>query len=232
MAIDESVGEAIAQGMSPPTIRFYGWRPSAVTIGCFQSIEEEVDLSKCDGLGIDVVRRRTGGGAVYHDEKGEITYSVIAPDELMDQDIIASYKAVCSRIVLALRDIGISAEFYPINDILVNGRKISGSAQSRRNGVFLQHGTVLYDIDPRMMFSVLNVSAEKICDKGLESAIDRVTCVKHTSGASVEDLLERLKERFVEGLDWNNGPLKEDELKRAQVLAKERYSSRDWNFSR
>src|SRR5271157_5226509 len=80
MAIDESVSARVGSGQSPPTIRFYGWKPRAISIGYFQSLEREVDLDNCKTAGVDIVRRRTGGGAVFHDS--EITYSIIAREDL------------------------------------------------------------------------------------------------------------------------------------------------------
>src|SRR3989338_1614152 len=85
-AIDEAVSEGVASGTSPPTIRFYTWKPSAVSIGYFQSLADEVDLKRCMDAGVNWVRRRTGGGAVYHDQLGEITYSVIAPEREFPKD--------------------------------------------------------------------------------------------------------------------------------------------------
>jgi lipoate-protein ligase A len=151
MAIDEAVSESVAAG-GPPTIRFYGWNPDAVSIGYFQSLEKEVDTARCAAEGVDVVRRRTGGGAVYHDHAGEITYSVIAKETLFPKDILASYRLICGWVMDSLALIGISPEFKPINDIIVNGKKISGNAQTRRNGVLLQHGTILYSLDVDRMF--------------------------------------------------------------------------------
>ena len=141
MAIDEAVSEAVGSGESLPTIRFYGWKPSAVSIGYFQSLDKEVDIASCERAGVDIVRRRTGGGAVYHDMVGEITYSVIAPEALFPKDILASYREICGWIIDSLAILGIKAEFKPINDIVVGNKKISGNAQTRRGGVLLQHGT-------------------------------------------------------------------------------------------
>ena len=90
MAIDEAIREEVARGTSPPTIRFYQWNPSAVSIGYFQSLQDEVAMDACQAQRVDVVRRQTGGGAVYHDFQGEITYSVIAPEVLFPRGIIES----------------------------------------------------------------------------------------------------------------------------------------------
>ena len=121
MAIDEAIAEMLSFNEASPTIRFYGWNPSAVSIGCFQDLEEEVDTERCRQLGIDIVRRRTGGGAVFHDKDGEITYSVICPETMVDKDINAAYRQICGWIVNGLKVVGIEAEFRPINDVTVNG---------------------------------------------------------------------------------------------------------------
>jgi lipoate-protein ligase A len=232
MAIDEAVSEAVGRGMSPPTIRFYGWEPSAVSIGFFQSMEQEVDLGSCASLGIESVRRRTGGGAVYHDSTGEITYSVIAKEEMLPKDILASYREICGWISGSLSLIGISSEFKPINDIVVNGRKISGNAQTRREGVLLQHGTILFSVDVEKMFSVLKVSDEKIKDKMIANVRERVTSVSQQRSVSWNDTCDALLSGFTRGKRFEIGALTESEIARAAGLVKTRYSGAEWNMMR
>ncbi|MFH1751310.1 MAG: biotin/lipoate A/B protein ligase family protein [Candidatus Micrarchaeota archaeon] len=232
MALDEACSEALAANAVQPTIRFYGWQPSAVSIGYHQSITDEVNLEECRNQGIDVVRRRTGGGAVYHDTSGELTYSVIAPEIFFTKDIIASYKIICNWIVDALALMGLSGEFKPINDIILEGKKISGNAQTRRGGILLQHGTLLYDLDVRRMFSVLKVSKEKISDKMIASAEERVTCLKK-AGISDKNIAYRsLVSAFTSGKSVEFGSWTEKELIRAKELAEKKYKSTDWNFQR
>ncbi len=232
MALDESVCESITAGVQPPTIRFYGWKPSAVSIGYFQSIEREVNLDVCKNAGVDVVRRRTGGGAVYHDTAGEITYSVLAPETLFPKNIIESYKEICGWLIAGLAGVGLQAEFKPINDIIAGGKKISGNAQTRRGGILQQHGTVLYDLDVRKMFSLLNVSQEKISDKFIAAVEDRVTGVTKLCGASKQETYNALYKAFTDGKNWGEGDYSQEELERAQALATEKYCSREWNFMR
>jgi len=227
MAIDEAVSEAVGCGESLPTIRFYGWMPKAVSIGYFQSLEKEVDLGKCKEHGVDIVRRRTGGGAVFHDS--EITYSIIGKQELFPKDIIASYKEICGCIIFGLESLGIIAEFKPINDILVNGKKISGNAQTRRNGVLLQHGTLLCDVDVDRMFSLLKVPDEKIKDKMIATVKERVTSVKMLKEARQEDVLAALKKGFVEGKEFGVSGLSQKESGRAEELAETKYRTKEWN---
>lgn len=230
MAIEEAVWEGIKKGSSPPTIRFYCYKPRAVSIGYFQGIRNEVNLETCKKLGVDCVRRWTGGGAVSHDQ--EITYAVIAPLNMFPKNIIESYRLICGWIVRGLENLGIKAEFKPINDILVNNKKISGSAQTRRGGVLLQHGTLLYDLDLKTMFSVLNVSKEKISDKMIKNAEERVTCVSRHCSASKKEVYEALVEAFTEGKDFEFSTWSENEITRAIELAEKKYKSEEWMYLR
>jgi lipoate-protein ligase A len=232
MALDEAVSEGIMNGSSPPTIRFYTWKPGAVSIGYFQSIKDEVNLDTCRELGIDVIRRWTGGGAVYHDARGEITYSLIAPASLFQKNITRSYEMICGCIVNGLKNLGIDAVFSPVNDVLVGGKKISGSAQTRRGGVLLQHGTVLYDIDLATMFSVLNVSRQKITDKMMESAQERVTSISKHKDVDKKDVYKALMRSFTEDKEHEYGTSTRNELLRTTELALQKYKNEKWLFLR
>lgn len=237
MALDEACMEAVASGASAPTIRFYQWKPSAVSIGYFQSLEDEVAVSRCAEAGVDIIRRRTGGGAVYHDFDGEITYSIIVPENMMPAGITESYHLMCGWIVDGLREVGIESEFKPINDIIATGsagggKKISGNAQTRRSSVLLQHGTILYDVDVKKMFSLLKVGQEKIADKMIAAVEERVTCVKRLSNATKEELYDGLLKGFTNGKEWGFGAWTDSEKIRATDLANARYKTREWNFLR
>lgn len=257
MALDEACCESVADGSVQPTIRFYRWKPSAVSIGYFQSLEDEINVEACRESGVDIIRRRTGGGAVYHDYEGEITYSVIVPEKMftvVGEDgaertlgITESYHEICGWIVKSLAKIGIEADFKPINDIVAMttypegqpvAKKISGNAQTRRGGVILQHGTILYTVDVRKMFSLLKVGKEKIADKLIAAVEDRVTSVTDVcvragrEPATREALYEALKSGFTEGKHFAIGTWTARELENAQRLSTERYRSRDWNWMR
>jgi len=232
MATDEAIMEAVSRNEISPTIRFWRWQPSAVSIGYFQSLMEEVNLDKCRELGIDVVRRKTGGGAVFHDFSGEITYSVIGPEKIFPKGIHESYSLICSWIVDGLRNLGISSEFRPINDIVVNGKKISGNAQTRRREVLWQHGTVLYDLDVKKMFSLLKVGGEKISDKMIRGVEERVTRVLDHKKVGMEKLYDALLKGFTDGKNFRFDRLTEDEKDRARFLAGDVYLKKEWNFKR
>lgn len=230
MALDEAIMEAVRNGESLPTIRFYGWAPSAVSIGFFQGIRNEVNLDVTRQAGVDVIRRQTGGGAVYHDQFGEVTYSIIGPVEKFSVNIIKSYEDICESIVFALHQLGLNAHFEPVNDILLNDQKISGNAQTRRQGILLQHGTILYSVEVEKMFSYLNVSEQKISDKLIKSVKKRVTSISDQLDIPMEDLQLALEKGFSVGREIEMGDYTEKELTRAAQLAEEKYKSKAWNF--
>ncbi len=173
MAVDEVL---LNSTNDVPALRIYGWKPTAVSIGYFQRMEEEIDVKKCKQLDIDVVRRITGGGSVLHDS--ELTYSFIT--KRYPQSIIESYKWICDAVVISINKLGLDAKFSPLNDIVINGKKISGNAQTRKKGTLLQHGTILLGVDTEKMFSILKVPSEKIRDKMISYASERVTGLNKT----------------------------------------------------
>lgn len=228
MSIDEAISRQVASGSAPPTIRFYRWSPSAVSIGYFQCLEDEVSREFCRSSGIDIVRRLTGGGAVYHDFSGEVTYSVIAPQKMFG-GITESYREICGWLISGLARLGLQAEFKPINDIIVAGKKVSGNAQTRRNGILLQHGTVLHDLDVRTMFSCLKVPKEKISDKLISSVEERVTRILDQRPATtLEQTYEALLAGFTEGKQWGFGALTATEQAMAQNLSRNKYATEAW----
>lgn len=238
MAIDESIMLALKDGLVPPTLRLYRWNPSAVSIGTFQGMTEEVDLDFCRSREIDYIRRITGGGAVYHDYEGEITYSIILPrgHKLAPDDILESYRVLCGGVVKGLEHLGIEAEFKPINDVIAGGKKVSGNAQTRRHSCVLQHGTTLLDLDVETMFSVLKVPQEKISDKMIADVKERVTSVRDLLEREVkfDELREALAVGFAEALDVRlvPGSMTVSEIKSAERIASERYSRDEWNLKR
>ena len=238
MALDEAIVIARSRNLVPNTLRFFRWSPSAVSIGYFQSMEEEVDLQTCDEMGIDYVRRRTGGGAVYHDRDGELTYSIIVNEDhrLISRDFQETYRTLCSGLVSGLRRLGISAEFRPINDIVAQGKKISGNAQTRGMNVVHQHGTILREVNPALMFKVLKVPNEKIRDKLIKSVEERVTSINAVLGREVS--FKELKEALIKGfeesfrIELTLGSITDFEEALAQRLKAEKYATKEWNFRR
>jgi len=231
MAIDEALLRSNAEGRSPNTLRFWRWLPSAVSLGCFQSAEREVDFGAAGRYGVDVVRRITGGGAVFHDYSGELTYSVVCRQGEVPDDIIESYRLICGGLVRGFEQLGLRAEFKPVNDVQANGKKISGSAQTRRLGSVLQHGTVLISPDVRQMFELLRVSREKISDKFIASVYERVTTIEREIGRkpTFEEVREAMLTGFEDslGIGLHEGELTGEELELAAKL-RPKYVSDEW----
>jgi len=238
MAIDEAVLRARIAGKVPNTLRFYRWRPSAVSIGRFQSVANEVDLDACRKHGVDVVRRITGGGAVYHDSEDEITYSVVvARDDLGEVDVTGAYKKICSGLVNALELLGVKADFSPGDtrncpNVAVNGRKISGSSQSFKGGMVLQHGTILLRVNLEKMFTFLRVPWAKTCMEIVNVAEKKITSVRDELGieVSVEQAYKALVKGFKDALGMRliESALTKEELEATEKLRKEKYANQDW----
>ncbi len=251
MAIDEAVLRGADSGCSPPTLRFYGWNPSAVSLGYFQDYEKEVNSEACLALGIDIVRRPTGGKAVLHEN--EITYSVVASRDnpLFPDTILGTYKVISSCLAGALATLGINAsiaEDTPLKnrsdglhsfcfsdpsrfELLASGRKICGSAQIRARKAFLQHGSLLLGFDPqktaRALFRDPGPKAEASMARSVTSMADfRVS-------ASGIDIKEALTDSFrkvldIELFEGNLSP--EEEADRANLL-KGKYLTGSWNVT-
>jgi len=236
MAIDRAVMVANSQDKVPPTIRFYTWQPPAISIGYFQSLNEEVDLEVCENLGVEYVRRITGGGAVFHDK--ELTYSIVISEShpLVPKNILESYRRICGAIIKGLKHLWIESKYAPVNDIIVNNKKISGSAQTRKFKTVLQHGTVLIDVDVDKMFMLLKVPNEKIKDKMIADVKQRVTSIKHISGniVSFNDAADAMKTGFEEefGIELVDGNLTKEEIELTKKFEKEYFSTDEWNYKR
>ncbi len=240
MAIDESILKSKTDHLVPSTVRFYRWEPSAVSIGRFQDAEKETHLANCRKHGIDVVRRITGGGAVYHDSADEITYSVIADrDDLGTEDIADIYAKIYSGLTKALAILGVNADFNQGSvkacpNLTVRGRKISGSAQAHRHGVVLQHGTLLTKVNLERMFRFLRVPWAQTCFQVVRVAESRITSISSETGrdSSDDEIINALVRGFESGLDikMKNGRLTPKELESAEDLCETKYATDAWNL--
>jgi lipoate-protein ligase A len=240
MAIDEAITVARISEAVPNTLRLYRWKPSAVSIGRFQDIFSEVHIDYCRQRGVDTVRRITGGGAVYHACRNEITYSIIAREkDFGSTDVIHAYNKICNGLIEAAKILGINTEFNqgdPRNcpNITANGKKISGSAQYHRGGVLLQHGTFLLDVNLKEMFTFLRVPWAKSLDDVACVAKDRLTSVRNElkRDVHVEEASEALVQGFQRelGVEFMNEDLTLQERQVATKLRKEKYSTENWNI--
>ncbi len=220
-----AVDEFLLYNCKEPILRIYGWSKPCISIGYFQSIDE-VNYKKCNEKNVDVVRRITGGGAVFHDT--ELTYSFVTKN--FPQSILESYKEICEIIIQTLKKLGLDAKFSPLNDVTVNEKKVCGNAQTRKNNTLLQHGTILLDVDVEKMFSLLNVPIEKISDKKISDVKNRVAGISKTFDQVSNALKSSAKDVF--GCDLVSFKLNQEELESCQKLMDEKFSSENWTFRR
>lgn len=249
MAIDEAISQAIAEGLVPPTLRFYAWEPPCVSLGRNQPIAS-LDLARIAAQGYQVVRRPTGGRAILHTD--ELTYSLIASPEhpLMAGLVLDSYLRISQGLVAGLRRLGIPAEPTPgatragpdvsaacfevpsAYEIVAAGRKILGSAQARRARSVLQHGSLPLRGDLTRIVDCLALE-----DAG-ERATLRASLADHAATAeeltgrpiSYEEAMAALIEGMAEalGIELVAGRLTEEERAWADELVRNKYTNAEW----
>ncbi len=245
MAIDEAVFRLNRPEGLPPTLRFFGWNPPAVSLGYFQKTFQEINVDFCRREGIDIVRRPTGGKAVLHEH--ELTYSLVAAIDhpLFTADILETYRVISSCIVEALNRLGLTPEMVyegrsavgtPLEgycfaapskyELLVDGRKICGSAQVRGGGAFLQHGSLLIDIDPVRAAAAMGIEAASISSS--------TTTLREQLGRHMEsdELASILRGAFEDtlGIRLAEAGLTETEEALKQELLAGKYATSRWNL--
>jgi len=237
MAIDEAILTARIDNLIPNTIRFYQWIPSAISIGKNQNLQDQVYQDALLKYGIDVVRRTSGGGAVYHDSTGEITFSITAKTSDLGSDVTAVYKKIYSSITDSLRLLGIPADFIDSDgkncpNLTVSGKKISGSAQTVKRNIIQQHGTLLLNVNLDRMFQLLRL---KKLDRELATKIGKrkITSVKNElkHDISISTVINALTQGFKAILKINiktNG-LTAYEIALAKKLNDSKFSTTKWN---
>jgi lipoate-protein ligase A len=237
MALDEAILRAVIEKESPNTLRFYKWKPSTVSIGRNQSLSAEVNMKVADEKGYNVVRRITGGGAVFHDAQGEITYSIVCPIKFLKQlnakKVIEQFEIIERGIITGLSLFGLKAEEGIIHcpALFLDGKKFSGNAQVRKKNHLLQHGTILLEINPERMYSVLKAPNNVSKTRMVKSVYAKCIGIKERFEDYEEDkFLGFLKEGFenVLKIDMKVGDFTEYELDLAKKLVKEKYKNSKW----
>ncbi|MBS0383129.1 MAG: lipoate--protein ligase family protein [Proteobacteria bacterium] len=229
MALDEVLTDEVAARRRPPTLRVWEWSASCVVIGRFQSLRNEVDAEGAQRHGIEVVRRISGGGAMFIEPGNTITYSLYAPESLVaGMSFQESYEFMDAWVIDALQGLGIHAWYQPLNDITSPGGKIAGAAQTRRGGAVLHHVTMAYDIDSTKMLEVLRIGREKLSDKATQSAAKRVDPLRSQTGLARADVIDKMVTTFRTRHGLAAGRLSADELDRAKALAASKFSTAAW----
>ncbi|HUG15726.1 MAG TPA: biotin/lipoate A/B protein ligase family protein [Thermomicrobiales bacterium] len=229
LALDEVLTRAVGEGARGPTLRFWGWSASCIVLGRFQSVRNEVQIEKADEHGVQIVRRISGGGAMFIEPENAITYSIhVLPSFVEGLSFAESYAFLDSWVIDALRALGIDAWYAPLNDITSTGGKIGGAAQARRFGGVLHHTTMAYDMDPTVMTQVLRIGQEKLSDKGLRSAEKRVGPLRQQTDLPRDEILRHLSRRFVELTGAGEGAVSDAERFEATRLVDTKFSTAEW----
>ncbi len=230
LALDEVLTARVGDGRRAPTLRIWEWDQSAVVIGSFQSVRNEVDAENAARHGFDVVRRISGGGAMLMAAGQIITYSLYVPASLVAGLTFAdSYAFLDDWVLQALRSLGIDAVYQPLNDIASPQGKIGGAAQKRlANGGVLHHVTMSYDMDGELMTQVLRIGREKLSDKGTTSAAKRVDPLRSQTGLPREQIIARMKQTFTTLYGATEGHLTDEEYAEAHALVDSKFATDAW----
>ena len=252
MAIDEAIAISCDKELSPPTLRLYTWNPPCISIGYFQDVNEDVDISECKRQNIDIVRRLTGGKAVLHNK--ELTYSIISPSKnhIFQNGIKGSYKAIADCLLQGLKNIGVSGEitempsrkrggfscfldtsFYEVS---VKGKKLIGSAQKRWRNLFLQHGSVVISPSYIQLAGLLRFNNEEERTGFIKLHKEKSTSIEDEAKKMPDtaEIISAIKKGFEEktGIKLFEAELTDFEKNEAQRLLKEKYGNDDWNLNR
>ncbi|SFF88469.1 lipoate-protein ligase A [Halopelagius inordinatus] len=239
MALDEIAAETAAAG-GPRTVRVYRWEPSTLSLGYHQD-PDTVDWDHCADAGVSVTRRQTGGGGIYHDYDGDVSYSIVAPKSELPGDLMESYRILCDPVLDAFGRAGVDADFaesespeiwspacylralHPAHDIISEGRKISGNAQYRRKDAVIQHGSLTYSAAAERHLDVFSGH-----DVSPEAFGERVVGVDELSDATRVETVAAVESALAEWADAAEGSWTDDELERARERVDEKYGDDEW----
>ncbi|MCY7989575.1 octanoyltransferase LipM [Bacillus spizizenii] len=259
MALDETLLYWHSEKKIPPVIRFYGWNPATLSVGYFQNIKKEINFEAVHKYNLGFVRRPTGGRGVLHDQ--ELTYSVIVSEEHpeMPATVTEAYRVISEGILQGFRNLGLDAYFaIPRTEkekeslknprssvcfdapswyeLVVEGRKVAGSAQTRQKGVILQHGSILLDLDEDKLFDLFLYPSERVRERMQRNFKNKAVAINELTDKRVtmDEARKAFKEGFETGLNIHLEPyeLSQEELDFVHHLAETKYASDEWNYKR
>ena len=256
MAMDEALLNFVSRGEIDPVIRFYTWNPATLSIGYFQRLQKEIDIDKVKEKGYGLVRRQTGGRGVLHDK--ELTYSVIVPESHpnMPSTVTEAYKIISQGLLEGFKNLGFETYFaiprskeerdklkQPRSsvcfdapswyELVVEGRKIAGSAQTRQKGVILQHGSILQDIDIDDLFDMFIFKNERLKANMKENSVQKAVAINDISNQHItlNEMENAFKSGFKKGLNIDFKPLELTEKQKEEVQElEEKYRSEAWMY--
>lgn len=257
MALDEALLDFHSRGEIPPVIRFYEWNPATLSIGYFQRSERDIDLQAVKEQQIGFVRRPTGGRAVLHDS--ELTYSIIVSEEYpnMPQTVTEAYRFLSEGLLKGFQYLGLNAYFSVPDteekrdalkkpksavcfdapswyELVVEGKKVAGSAQTRQKGVILQHGAILLDLDEDKLLSLFKFKSEEAKELMRKQLPEKAVAINRLTDRTITipECVEAFKKGFEEALNIELVPyeLTDEQKDYVKKLEEEKYANDDWNF--
>ncbi|WP_028399168.1 lipoate--protein ligase family protein [Ectobacillus panaciterrae] len=259
MALDECLLNWQSEKSMPPTIRFYEWAVPTLSIGYFQRAEKEINMEEVKKRGFEFVRRPTGGRSVLHDS--ELTYSVIVSEDHpeMPKTVTEAYRIISQGILEGFQSLGLEAYFAVPKtqqerddlknprssvcfdapswyEIVVEGRKIAGSAQTRQKGVILQHGSIPLDIDLDTLYDLFLFPNDRMKERMKSMFSSKAVAINELTDRTftIQQLIDAFKVGFEKGLNIELIPyeLTEAQKEAVEKLAQEKYESVDWNYKK
>lgn len=258
MALDEALLTLHSRGEIGPVLRFYEWSPATLSIGYFQRIEKDIDMEKVKELGLGFVRRPTGGRGVLHEH--ELTYSVIVSENYpsMPETVTEAYRVISGGLLEGFRNLGLQAEFsIPDQEVtkqlrnpksgvcfdapswyelVVEGKKVAGSAQTRQKGVILQHGAILMSLDIEKLTSIFTYSSPALKERVRRTLPDRAIAIDRLTDrdVTIDECKTAFSKGFEKSLQITLEPLEltADQLQLVHQIEREKYSNDDWNFKK
>lgn len=253
MAIDEALIHWHSKGDIGPTLRFYRWDKPSLTVGHFQNVAKTIDLAGIRKHDCHLVRRLTGGSAVLHDD--ELTYSIVVSEShpKIPRSINQAYFVLAQGILQGYRQLQIEADFSlpdlanrersavcfetpAIYEMIVDGKKLTGNAQTRKNGVLLQHGSIPFSFDADMLFDLFQFSSERLRKRQREHFLHKAISINDITGK--EHDYETVRDAFHTGfkqtlnIDTETLHLTDKQWEYIHYLAETKYRSSDWNIER
>lgn len=231
LALDEVLTQRVGRGARQPTLRFWGWSRMAVILGRFQSVRNEINDVVAAEYDIDVVRRISGGGTMFVEPEGAITYSIYVPESFVQgMSFAESYEMFDQWVVDALGELGVNAWYEPLNDITSDGGKIGGAAQARRGGAVLHHTTMAYQMSTSLLTQVLRVGQEKLSDKGIRSADRRVGPLRQQTELERDDIIHHLIGHFRQRFGLTDDTITAEEEQEMRRLVEQQFETREWVY--
>ncbi|WP_342598376.1 biotin/lipoate A/B protein ligase family protein [Psychrobacillus sp. FSL H8-0483] len=259
MALDEALLDWHSEGLIPPVVRFYEWNPATLSIGYFQSVEKEIDMEAVERLGLGFVRRPTGGRGVLHEH--ELTYSVIVSESYPDMPatVTEAYRVISEGILLGFQNLGLEAYFSIPNtvekkqdlkkprtavcfdtpswyELVVEGKKVAGSAQTRQKGVILQHGAILLDLDEEKLIQTFKFSSDELRKRVKNSLSQKAVAINKLiqKPVTVDECKVAFKKGFEDALqiDLVEFTLTEEQENYVKDLENRRYANDEWNYKK